>query len=606
MKNASLKILSALLALLMLLPLASCGTNTDPDATDATATEAVTAAKTEPTTDAATATEPITEPVTEAVTTAATKPITEAVTTAETEPATEPVTNPITEPITAPATEAVTEAETGHVHAFTERVQSDEYLARSAVCGKSPIFYFSCVCGERGTSTFKGDPIPHAYGVSVSSNGVIERAFCTNEGCDHTETLDLTLPTVGTFSGAFACSDANYSDYDSATILYYSDCTQSDYTTCVRFLQSYGCTQETTTRLGANRYSLFKCETFTAYLSYLSEEGAIRLYIGRSDDAVPAKNYRGNEAGKVQPALWQIDVDCEAAKANGGMSYVMQLSDGKFLVIDGGYETDSDANAIYRILTENKPADHEKPIVAGWFISHMHIDHCGALRRFTALYRDAVTVEGFYHNFLYKNVGDLWPSNSRTWEELMRSWEGATLYRKLHSGMQIAFAGAKVTVLCTFEDVYPLSFTSGNDTSTVIKVEVEGQSIVFLGDAEHGESDRMTYLSPDVLHADILQYAHHGYDKQCRGELYQKIDPSVVLWPMTFVNWESESHGKVFQPRYEGTPTNSRKENEWIRNAESVKKIIVMAEGTTKLTLPYTPEGPRNADYDALYEAQRP
>ena len=167
--------------------------------------------------------------------------------------------------------------------------------------------------------------------------------------------------------------------------------------------------------------------------------------------------------------------------------------------------------------------------------------------------------------------------------------------------MQFAFAGTKITVLCTFEDVYPLEFNSGNDTSTVFKVEIAGQSIVFLGDTEYGESDRMLNLPASALKADIMQYAHHGYDKQARSNLYQKIDPSVILWPMPFVNWESESHGEVFRPRYE-----THSENAWARTATSVKKIIVMAEGTTKLVLPYTPTGPRNADYWALYQEQKP
>ena len=519
----------------------------------------------------------------------------------ETEPAPQATNEETTAEITTPETTA---AEAEHVHAFTEKVQNDEYLKQSASCGDRPIYYYSCACGEHGTATFRGDPVPHSYGVSVTDAGVIERAYCTNEGCDHVETLGITLPTVGTLTGALNCSDAGYRGTDSAKIFYYSNCQSTDYTTALRSLQSVGCTQEGTYRLGDNRYSLLRCDKFTAYLSYLADEGAVRVYIGRADDLIPSRIDPG--IGQITPALWQINVNCQVAKANGGMSYVLQLSDGKFLVIDGGYETDADANSIYKVLSENKPQDHEKPIVAAWFITHMHIDHCGTIRRFTSLYSDKVEVEGFYYNFPYINVGDIWPSNSLTWETLMRSWKGATLYRKLHSGMQFAFAGAKITVLCTFEDVYPLSFNSGNDTSTVFKVEIAGQSILFLGDAEFGESDVMMHLPADVLHADIMQYAHHGYENQCRGELYQKIDPETVLWPMPFVNWQSDSYGKVFQPRYEGTLTNKHRENEWIRGTESVKKIIVMAEGTTKLDLPYTPTGARNADYDALYRQQLP
>ena len=504
-------------------------------------------------------------------------------------------------PETAAETSAETTAAAGeHVHAFTEKVQSKDYLKADAACGERPIYYYSCACGERGEKSFRGDPVPHVYGASVSNGGLIKSVWCTKDGCGHTETLNLQLPTVGTLRGAFNCTDDSYKNRDSAKILWYDGCEIADFESYSEWLQANGCRKVQNYRLGGNRYALFKGQKFTAYLSYLVGERAIRVYIGRSDDLIPSRVVPENPK-TVAPAIWQIDVNCEAAKSNGGMSYVLQLPDGKFIVVDGGYDTKADADSIYKILTENKPESHEQPIVAAWFITHLHIDHVGTLRNFTTRYKNDVTVEGFYYNFPYVNVSDIWPTNNGAWEDLMASWEGATLYRKLHSGMQFVFAGAKVTVLCTFEDVYPLSFNSGNDTSTVFKIEIGGQSIVFLGDAEYGESDRMTFLPDDAVKADIMQYAHHGYDKQARSDLYQKINPTVILWPMTLVNWESESHGEVFRPRYE-----THSENAWARTAATVKKIIVMGEGTTKLELPYTPTGPRNADYRALYLEQKP
>lgn len=430
--------------------------------------------------------------------------------------------------------------------------------------------------------------------------------------------LNFELPLSAKLFGSLNCSEGDdatdYSVIDSARIYYYENCTTSDYETYVNELKAGGCVEKATYKMGHNLYTLLSHEAFTSYVSYLNDEKALRVYVGRSDDVNPSK-VAVADAGLCKPALWQINVNCEAAKSNGGMGYVMQLTDGKFLVIDGGYKTREDADAIYEILAANKPKSHEKPIIAGWFFTHMHIDHVGTFRTFTELYQNAVVVEGFYYNFLYTHVGDMWPNNSRVWEDVMRTWPGATLYRKLHSGMQFSFSGAKITVICTYEDNYPWEnrkeeapidqlashFKSGNDTSLVFKVEAGGQSILFLGDAEHGESDRMMHLDDEVVHADILQYAHHGYDHQCRNEFYAKVNPTVVLWPMTLVNWESDSHGEVFRWRYE-----DRKENAWARSAEGVKKIIVMAEGTTKLELPYTPTGPRNADYVKLYNEQKP
>ena len=229
----------------------------------------------------------------------------------------------------------------------------------------------------------------------------------------------------------------------------------------------------------------------------------------------------------------------------------------------------------------------------------MHIDHVGAFRKFadTYSYRSGVTIEAFYYNFSYQNVDDIWPSNSQTWENKMNiRFPSTTRYRKLHSGMNFYFSGAEVKILCTHEDVYPLAFNSGNDTSMVFQVIIGGQKILFLGDAEYGENDRMLNLGKSVMKSDILQYAHHGYDYQCRTNLYQLIEPETVLWPMPLVNYQSTSYSECFRPRYL-----NKSENSWIRSATCVKKIIVMEEGTTRLVLPYTPTGARNADYVTLY-----
>ena len=490
-----------------------------------------------------------------------------------------------------------------HYHHFDQKVMSKRYLAGGAACGEAMPYYYSCSCGEYDKyRVFTGPIEGHSYGIVANDNGIIQKVYCTKEGCGQVENLNFALPTAGRFVGCYDCSqgdnDNDYSMIDSSKIFYYENCSVENYNTYVAKLKNDGCTEKATYKLGSNLYTLLKHEKFTTYVSYLSGEGALRVYVGRSDDISPSK-IEVKDEGICKPAVWQIDVNCQAAKFNGGMSYVMQLTDGKFLVVDGGYRTNEDADSIYNILIANKPKTHEKPIIAGWFITHMHIDHMGVLRNFTNLYRNAVMIEGFYYNIPYSNIGDLWPNNSRIMEnEISDAWS-ATLYRKLHSGMQFYFSGAKVTILCTFEDVYPLNFTSGNDTSTVFKVEMGGQSVLFLGDAEHGQSDRMMYLDDSVVHADIMQYAHHGYDNQCRNEFYQKVNPTVVLWPMTFIDWERDSHGEVFRWRYE-----ERKENAWARSAWNVKKIIVMAEGTTKLELPYTPEGPRDADYEKLYREQ--
>ena len=429
----------------------------------------------------------------------------------------------------------------------------------------------------------------HHMSVDVSSKGVIERAYCTDENCTESVEVGITLPMKHTLRGSFDCSDENYRMIDNSTVFVYNT---TDFDGYMDEMKNLGCELVRTYSLGNNRYALMKHPYFTVYVSLLCAEGQLRVNIGRSDELAPPQ-MTGAASGETAPKLWQLSIDNEAAKQNGGMGYILQLSDGSYIIVDGGYETDADAEAIFDVLTQNNPSDCEKPVIAAWFITHQHSDHYGAFYRFTRNYKDAVEVKAFYCNLPYRDFDDIHPQNCKNLEGVMASWPGAVLYRKLHSGMRFRICNADVAVICTFEDIYPFDLSDGNDTSLVFQVSLGGQRILFTGDAEYGESDRMKYLDASVLQSDFLQYPHHGFDKQCKEDFYEKVNPAVVLWPMPFVNHITS--GTVFDWRYE-----TRAENAWVKNAECVKKIVVNDEGLTCFDLPYTPEGERICDYASL------
>ena len=50
-----------------------------------------------------------------------------------------------------------------HAHAFNQEVASSGYLASAATCTEPAEYYYSCVCGAKGTSTFvSGNPLGHS------------------------------------------------------------------------------------------------------------------------------------------------------------------------------------------------------------------------------------------------------------------------------------------------------------------------------------------------------------------------------------------------------------------------------------------------------------
>ena len=56
-----------------------------------------------------------------------------------------------------------------------------------------------------------------------------------------------------------------------------------------------------------------------------------------------------------------------------GLSFVLRLTDGRFIVFDGGWETRDYAERLMAVL--KKQCVTEKITIAAWIMTHPHIDH---------------------------------------------------------------------------------------------------------------------------------------------------------------------------------------------------------------------------------------
>ena len=87
-------------------------------------------------------------------------------------------------------------------HSYTEQIVSDEYLAAPATCTKKATYYYSCVCGEKGTETFE-------YGSTTDHNFVNGRCTYCGKEQEASKGLAFTLLNDGTYevSGIGSCTD---------------------------------------------------------------------------------------------------------------------------------------------------------------------------------------------------------------------------------------------------------------------------------------------------------------------------------------------------------------------------------------------------------------
>ena len=312
----------------------------------------------------------------------------------------------------------------------------------------------------------------------------------------------------------------------------------------------------------------------------------------------------------TDPSITQIKLEASVAE---GMSYVIQLSDGTFFIIDGGWcdTNEKEADKLYDTLAAL--AGERDIVIAGWIFTHCHGDHLGTFNLFVEKYHDSVTIKQLLYNFpsdedISNSASSYMLDSSKqrygNFKYVVSTYLGDTEYVKLHSGYKFYYADAEVEILQTLEDLYPQTVANYdfNSSSTIFTVKIAGQKMLFTGDVSDVGASRLNRVYGASLKSDFLQVAHHGLNNGgTMKTLYLNADPTYVLYPAPLSWFESNS----------GASANFFLQTE----SKTVKQIFVSGAQTVKLYLPYdgklydgeklpgiTPDEPE----DERVEADRP
>lgn len=315
----------------------------------------------------------------------------------------------------------------------------------------------------------------------------------------------------------------------------------------------------------------------SGYLSYLSEKAGA--------DALAPRRF--------QPIFTQVDLD------DFGLSDLIKLPDGRFVIFDGGWEFDSDADKLMKTLSEQSPT--ERPVIAAWIMTHPHIDHYRCYLNFARRYGGGVEIENFIYNFPDPDLSDeRFPNLSRGDEYLhierlntLVAESGARFIRA-HTGEVFDFAGVKFEILSSPDDVFYAPINEVNDYCLIVKMYAEGQSLLLPGDAQFCNIDIVDRMG-EYLKADILQVPHHFF-KGGDVEAYDYILPEVIVVPSTE---ELVACVSIPRDRYENVNTH-------LLYNVGVKECFVGGSGNITLKLPYkAPEGARERMYSRIEAAKR-
>lgn len=182
-------------------------------------------------------------------------------------------------------------------------------------------------------------------------------------------------------------------------------------------------------------------------------------------------------------------------------------------MIDAG---SSDVSGIYgyRIKSTLKAKGIEK--INGFIVTHTDIDHISAVKEMI----DDDLIECIY-------LPDIGQKNEGYSELQEYAIECGIDVKYISSGM--ALNSGKMTMKC----LYPyknIATQDINETSTVIKIEYAGNSILCMGDLGiEGEKNMLTMYDKDELDCDVLKVGHHGSKYSSCIEFLKIVSPKVAV-----------------------------------------------------------------------------
>ena len=224
----------------------------------------------------------------------------------------------------------------------------------------------------------------------------------------------------------------------------------------------------------------------------------------------------------------------------GAGSYIMQLKNGHFIIIDGGILDDVAYLFEYlESLAVDENGNKLKPIVEAWIFSHQHSDHMGpmlGIMKDVNSYKNRIYVEGFYYNEPNGDIVETYAKDSYSLVQALKNCAAHVLtttegkapqvYR-IQTGQRYTFDGVEMDVMLSqelltvadYEATYNTNNSyqqdSFNDTSTWCMFTIgegnDAQKLLSSGDGSYsGKKYVCDMYSSSYMTVDVFTALHHG------------------------------------------------------------------------------------------------
>jgi len=333
-------------------------------------------------------------------------------------------------------------------------------------------------------------------------------------------------------------------------------------------------------------YAAFQKDTLGIFINYFAGTSELQLVV--EEDSAYFSYTDSCGATVTTPHVTQLKL------RDFGLCDTVRLSDGRFLIIDCGNAYEEDADALFSRLKQDSPL--EKPVIAGWILTHPHCDHYHNFFPFMDKYGEEVVIEKFFFNFPEAEDLAHYPNLAVVREEICR-WMGVEnmptkealklfcqrveamgvpVYMP-HTGQCYQIGDAKLQFVATMDDTIHCS-QNINATSLMFFMELGQQKIFFTADGSFSDA-RLAQRYGEELKSDILQVPHHGFGcgtDQGQIEGYRLIAPKTCL-----LSVQKNLAYNSFTTYREGT--------NYLMTRLGLEELLTGEKDQT-LSLPYTPD----------------
>ena len=229
-----------------------------------------------------------------------------------------------------------------------------------------------------------------------------------------------------------------------------------------------------------------------------------------------------------------------------GDSFIITTEDGKVIVIDGGYNFETD----YFVQYLKAVTGQRVPKIDAWILTHPHTDHVQVFNEVAENRMHQLTFDKVIHHYApYEYYAAIDSSDAAEGAEMIAEFD--RLSKNFPEKVQVINEGdvfnigeAKITTLYTFDPAFEIV----NDSSLIFRMDLGGKSIVFTGDAFVFSGNKVLSNPEykDLLDCDICKMSHHGQSGVTK-EFYQAVNPEICLWPTPTWVWNNDHETIVLQ-----------------------------------------------------------